>query len=338
MCSSDLIQGPTGADSTVAGPTGAQGPTGATGAQGIQGPTGATGVTGATGATGSIGATGSTGASGVFAIDAATPPANPVNGQAWFNATTGKTYVYYDGYWVETGAAPVGATGATGPTGPRGQIGVTGPTGAQGATGPIGVTGPTGATGATGPQGIQGVTGPTGSQGVQGNTGQIGATGPTGAASTVPGPTGPTGSFDTATWTVYTPVVTASTTNPTIGNGTISGNYIKFGTFVMGQAKIIAGSTTNRGSGRYRISLPFTGATSVRNYQPVGQVVVKSTTAGTTYYGSVVFNNNDKTKVEMVLYTQNATYAEGDAVTESIPAIFSNGDEILINFMYEAGA
>ena len=93
--------GPTGADSTVPGPTG---PTGA----GVTGPTGAdstvvgpTGLTGATGATGA-GVTGPTGADSTVAG----PP------------------------------GPTGATGA-GVTGPTGDTGVTGPTGSSSA-GPVG--------------------------------------------------------------------------------------------------------------------------------------------------------------------------------------------------------
>lgn len=41
-----------------------------------------------------------------------TPPSNPVAGQLWFESDTGKTFVYYDSYWVETTS-----TGATGPSG-----------------------------------------------------------------------------------------------------------------------------------------------------------------------------------------------------------------------------
>ena len=152
----------------------------------IQGPTGATGAS-ITGPTGSTGATGSQGELGNFALVADTPPLSPDNGDAWFNTSNGKTYVYYDSYWIETGAAPVGPTGAVGATGPTGA--------ASTVTGPTGATGPTGYRGITGPQGPTGpeVTGPQGPQGIQGVTGPTGPTGPTGADSQVTGPTGPTG-------------------------------------------------------------------------------------------------------------------------------------------------
>lgn len=58
----------------------------------------------------------------------ATPPASPRPGDVWFSTTNGKTFVYYDGYWIES-AGDVGPEGPTGPTGPQGSKGTTGDTG-----------------------------------------------------------------------------------------------------------------------------------------------------------------------------------------------------------------
>lgn len=41
----------------------------------------------------------------------AEPPDNPQTGSVWFNAENGRTYIYYDSYWVEIGGDP-------GPQGP----------------------------------------------------------------------------------------------------------------------------------------------------------------------------------------------------------------------------
>lgn len=203
-------------------PTGPTGPTGAVGLVGPTGPQGAAStVAGPTGATGP----GITGPQGAFALTIDAPPSSPYLGQSWFNPNSGKVYVYYDSYWVEVGAAPIGATGPTGPPG-------SGPTGATGAASTI--VGPIGPTGPTGPE-TPGVPGPVGSNGKYiaadvypgtpesgdawinttnmrtyvyydsywvevsannaGPTGPTGpsVTGPIGAASTVAGPTGPTG-------------------------------------------------------------------------------------------------------------------------------------------------
>jgi len=60
-----------------------------------------------------------------------------------------------------------------------------------------------------------------------------------------------------ATWESWTPVWTGSTTNPAIGNGTITGTYARINKTVIGSMAIVVGSTTSFGTGTYRISLPF---------------------------------------------------------------------------------
>jgi hypothetical protein len=42
-----------------------------------------------------------------------------VNGDAWFNTSTAKTYVYSNGVFIETQG---GSTGSAGPTGPQGSF------------------------------------------------------------------------------------------------------------------------------------------------------------------------------------------------------------------------
>jgi hypothetical protein len=192
---------------------------------------GPTGPTGAQGAASTV--TGPTGPTGIFSVAASTPPGSPDEGDAWFNAETGRLFVYYDGYWVESASSNVGSigpTGATGPTGPNSTV--TGPTGPQGPTGATGGIGPTGATGAqglyvTGPTGAQGQTGPqgiTGPQGVQGTQGPTGAAGPTGpqgeigeTGPSVTGPTGATGPTGPRGFTGFTgPAGATGATGPSV--------------------------------------------------------------------------------------------------------------------------
>jgi hypothetical protein len=108
--------GPTGVQGTV-GDTGATGPQGTVGATGPTGPIGATGIgaTGPTGPTGVAGATGPTGASGAAGtiLVSDTPPTSPSVGDIWFESDTGKTFVYYDGFWVETNGGGSGSVQET---------------------------------------------------------------------------------------------------------------------------------------------------------------------------------------------------------------------------------
>ncbi len=97
---------------------------------------------------------------GFFVSDVA--PVGPNIGDIWYcSADTGdlagKSFVRYDGYWVELNPGTLGPTGATGPAGPAGATGPAGPTGATGPAGPTGATGPAGPTGPTGPAGPSGV-------------------------------------------------------------------------------------------------------------------------------------------------------------------------------------
>ena len=53
------------------------------------------------------GATGDTGATGPAGITTATvsdaPPSSPTSGQVWFESDTGRTFIYYDSFWIEIG-------------------------------------------------------------------------------------------------------------------------------------------------------------------------------------------------------------------------------------------
>lgn len=51
-----------------------------------------------------------------------TMPSSPTPGQVWYESDTGKTFVYYDSFWVEVSGG-IGAQGVTGPSGPAGAQG-----------------------------------------------------------------------------------------------------------------------------------------------------------------------------------------------------------------------
>lgn len=69
-------------------------------------------------------------------------------------------------------------------------------------------------------------------------------------------------------WTAYTPAWTANTTNPTIGNGTITGVYRAAGKHITFRIVIAAGSTTGWGSGAYRFSYPVAPLDATLNSNP----------------------------------------------------------------------
>jgi hypothetical protein len=190
----------------------------------------------------------------------------------------------------------------------------------------------TSAVGPTGP------TGPTGAASTEvGPTGPEGPTGPTGAASTEVGPTGPTGPVGTFTiepWTTYTPQLLASISNPTIGNGTISGRYVAIGATIVGEIQIIGGTTGfSRGAGSYSVTLPTNAI--FESFQPVGHVVLRDEGPGLTYLGRAIFTTFSN-RVQILVESQSASFDEGALVTDSTPFLFSANDKILIQITYEA--
>jgi hypothetical protein len=191
----------------------------------------------------------------------------------------------------------------------------------------------------------QGPTGPTGAAGapgaastIPGPTGPAGPPGPTGAASTVPGPAGPTGPagiFSISPWTTYTPSWTASVTNPNIGNGNISGRYVTIGATVIGEIRVLMGTSGfSRGTGTYFLSLPTPAV--FENYQPVGNVVIRDEGPGVTYFGTAMFNQNNANRIEMWIHSQNAAFDEGAPAAFDTPFLFGPNDKILVQFQYEA--
>lgn len=190
----------------------------------------------------------------------------------------------------------------------------------------------TSAVGPTGP------TGPVGADSTElGPTGPSGPTGPTGAASTEVGPTGPTGpvgTFSIEPWTTYTPQLLATATNPTIGDGTVSGRYVAVGATVIGEIQIIAGVTGfNRGSGAYSVTLPTNAI--FESFQPVGHVVMRDEGPGITYFGRAMFTTFPN-RVQIFMESQSASFDEASAVTDSSPFVFGANDKILIQITYEA--
>ena len=128
-------------------------------------------------------------------------------------------------------------------------------------------------------------------------------------------------------WQSYTPTWTAATTNPAIGNGTLSGRYVQIGKLVYCQFTMIAGSTTTFGSGIWRFSYPVApNQTSVYLYQ-VGSVyandVGASVYTGVTQYGGETY---------MILNLG------GNWASATSPFTWSaaNGDALEVNVIYEA--
>ena len=61
-------------------------------------------------------------------------------------------------------------------------------------------------------------------------------------------------------WTSYTPVWTAASSNPSIGDGSLQGWYKVVGKTCFVRGNIVMGSSTTFGSGEWYVSMPFTAS------------------------------------------------------------------------------
>jgi hypothetical protein len=132
-------------------------------------------------------------------------------------------------------------------------------------------------------------------------------------------------------WTSYTPTWTASTTNPTIGNGNLVARYARIQDLIQVQFHISFGTTTTAGSGQYRVSLPVTAATAISPYTAYGSGYILDSSAGAAYVTSVLVSNSSTTNVIMKITGSGF----GD-VTATSPFTFTNLDEINGSFFYRA--
>ena len=122
-------------------------------------------------------------------------------------------------------------------------------------------------------------------------------------------------------WQSYTPVWTASTTNPSIGNGTLSGRYCLIGKLITAKIFLQFGTTSTPGSGAYSFTFPI----APLNYRLVSGVYRLRDTGGNLYEGAV-----EPFSATFALIRDGGAY-----VTNATPFGFADQDSIGIGLSYE---
>jgi hypothetical protein len=131
----------------------------------------------------------------------------------------------------------------------------------------------------------------------------------------------------TSAWSSYSPTWGATTTNPTVGNGTVVGASKQAGKTVHYRIVVTFGSTTAVGSGTYTFTLP-TAALEPATYLPAGTCTLRDTSAATTRLGVAFYEGSADT---VRLQTMDDA-----AVTHAAPFAWATGDTIAICGTYEA--
>lgn len=131
-------------------------------------------------------------------------------------------------------------------------------------------------------------------------------------------------------WTPYTPSLTASTTNPTLGSGSVrNGAWTREGRKVTVNGNIVFGSSgAGAGSGTYRVSVPVTAKTLTGGYH-MGSAFGNDTSANNGVDGiSRIGAGAGWDKIEMML--------NNVLVTNAAPFTWGNSDIISFTITYEA--
>lgn len=130
-------------------------------------------------------------------------------------------------------------------------------------------------------------------------------------------------------YTSYSPTWTASSSNPAIGNGTLTGGYTRVGKFISFRIAITMGSTTTFGSGQWRLTLPV----AARN-ELWGFFVTARDNSGPARY-AVYASWSSSGYIE--LYAPATTAGNADrTLTSGVPFTWATDDNLFVHGEYEA--
>ena len=133
-----------------------------------------------------------------------------------------------------------------------------------------------------------------------------------------------------AAYASWTPALTATTTNPTMGTGSsVTGTYLQVGKHITGTLEIVAGTSGFvAGSGTYRISLP------------VAQVAA-ATTNGRVIGDGFFFDSSTSTFYHLMAVAASSTTASlvldvAGTMSAVAPVVSANNDQWRLKLDYQA--
>lgn len=140
-------------------------------------------------------------------------------------------------------------------------------------------------------------------------------------------------------WTTYTPSWTAASVNPSIGNGTLQGRYVKAGRLVLVEIQMLAGSTTTFGTGGYTFTLPFSARSSSNKQALYGSLFDSSLGTAVTSIWPIagILGLASSTSLDLAGLPTGAGNSYR-VVNSSNHFTLATGDRIDIGGVYEAAA
>ncbi|MFF8412795.1 hypothetical protein [Streptomyces omiyaensis] len=131
------------------------------------------------------------------------------------------------------------------------------------------------------------------------------------------------------TWQSYTPAWTASSSNPSLGNGSIAGQYSRAGDTVTFAVKITTGSSTTYGAGNWSVSLPVAAAAGV---DMLGTVMVGDASNTSGYSLGAAYIPAGSTTAGLYVGGR----ADGSLLNATFPQVWANGDRLWVSGTYRA--
>ena len=140
-----------------------------------------------------------------------------------------------------------------------------------------------------------------------------------------------------AAWETYTPVLTASTTNPTLGSGSVvSGKYTQINKLVVANFSFTFGTGATAGSGNYIISMPITAKTTSQAFtqNELGWILLRDASTASAGFAYPYIS----TATTFLLAYQPPTYyvTALSNVTNAAPWTWAASDTISGQIIYEA--
>jgi hypothetical protein len=146
---------------------------------------------------------------------------------------------------------------------------------------------------------------------------------------TVTGSLNLNGSDISSAWIPYTPTWTAASTNPVIGNGTITGQYKVIGKICFVRGNIAMGSTTTFGSGEWYVSMPFTAS-----HADAILMTANLLDNGTAWYNATINGARAGFNYKTAIQYQ-AVGGTANDINATQPFTWANSDRFLWNGSFE---
>jgi hypothetical protein len=132
-------------------------------------------------------------------------------------------------------------------------------------------------------------------------------------------------------WTSYSPTwTTDDVTQPSLGDGTLTGAYKQIGKTVFVRIKLIYGSTTSGGTGAFLFSLPISASDASGVQFPCSIL-----NSGNAWYGGIANGAYSGFADKTAIITSQTSSNVWEAVTSTFPITFGDLDSLQFNGSYE---